>query len=147
MNSLNEADLTAACGAYAVANTPYFLIRKLRQDPIVSEIARSFSADVLFAELGRALEARPDDSVGWVRPYVYLVALAMAGQDQKLREAADLPNANRWDWFDHMRRVLLETSSPVTSRVLSVPGQLLAPMLSIRTDAPLDEEKIILSTR
>lgn len=145
MNSFSEANLSGASRAYAVANTPLFLLRKLREDTAVLEISQSFSADAIYSELRTAIIAVPHDIVTTVRPYVYLVALAMKKNEDYLRQVATLPGIANWDWLEYIRQVLLETSSPVSEQVLSIPAQLSAPTLSIHASSPTQDNKIVLT--
>src|SRR5882724_11742419 len=103
MRSFAEVDFSQASHAYAVANTPLFLIRKLQQDPVVHEVSRSFSGEEILEELRRAVEHEPRGLVEYVRPYVYLAALSRQQQGVYLKTAGQLTNAAKWDWFEYMR--------------------------------------------
>jgi hypothetical protein len=109
MTSFEEATLTQAAEMYAVANTPLFLVRKLREDSAASEISASFDGATILEELKKALLSAPRTPDEYVRPYVYLVALAQKSDNQFLQQALSLAGHERWDWFDYIASVLLET--------------------------------------
>jgi hypothetical protein len=146
MTSFDEADLTQAAHMYAVANTPLFLLRKLRQDPVVYEIGTSFSGDQILDELHRAVETEPRNPVEYVRPYVYLVALSTLSEDRYLKGAAHLRNSERWDWFEYLRRVMLETYTPTAKQAVRAGGSLITSCSRLtRSNAPVERNVITLS--
>lgn len=108
MKTFDEANLANATQMYAVANTPLFLIRKLREDSAVFEIAASFSGSVIVDELKAILEREPRTAEDFVRPYVYLGALAQKPEDSFLRQALALPGRERWDWYEFVAGALWE---------------------------------------
>jgi hypothetical protein len=138
MNSFAEANLQEAAQAYAVANTPLFLIRRLQEDPVVQEIATSFTGEQILAEQHNSLAHAPDSLLDYARPYVYLVALSKQ-QDSRHLRAVETAGTESWRWFPYMKEVLLETYSPLSTT--SVLGEVarLSPSYSTltRTDAPL----------
>lgn len=114
MNSIAEANLQNAAQAYAVANTPLFLIRRLQEDSTVQEIATSFSGEEILAELQRSAARAPESLLDYTRPYVYLIALAKQQNSDCLR-AAGAVETKDWRWFSYMKDVLLETYSPLST--------------------------------
>lgn len=120
MKQLNEIDLTAASFALAVANTPPFLIRKLKSDPAVKLINDSFSDDQILNELRALANADPAEPLNAVRPYAYLTALWMKPRPDALRVAAEL-NMNRWRWYSVIASFLLDTYSPISSQTFQTP--------------------------
>ena len=121
MKSFVEANLTDASLALAVANTPLFLLRKLRADPCVSEIASSFDGDSIVQEIHRLACSDVRDATDYVRPYVYLVALSFLSDIKFLRAATRIKGTNKWDWFNYINRVLLETYIPTERVKLDAP--------------------------
>lgn len=108
MRHLSEANLTNAVQMYAIANTPLFLIRKLREDSAVSEIALSFDGEVILEELRNVLRHDPQTAEDYARPYVYVVALAQKPEDRFLRQAFSLAGRQKWDWYEYVTGALLE---------------------------------------
>ena len=147
MKSLDEANLSHAAQMFAVANTPLFLIRKLRDDPVVNEMANVFAPDDIINHLHKAVEHEPETLLDYVCPYVYLVALSKKPQDKFLKDVADMPGSERWDWFDYIRRVLLETYLPTGNQVIEMPGQLHSHNVNIRTEAPVKEQVLTVPKR
>jgi hypothetical protein len=109
MRTFEEANLASAKQTYAVANTPLFLIRKLREDSAVLEISSSFEGSAIIEALKEVLEHNPQTPEEYVRPYVYLVALAQKPQNVFLRQALSLAGHEKWDWYEYVAAVLLET--------------------------------------
>ena len=98
MNQLIDIDVAEAAQTLAVANTPFFLLRKLRTDPAVREINERFSEDEILDGLKTALGLEPTEPRNAVRPYVYLTALSQKPRPDALRTAAAL-RADKWDWY------------------------------------------------
>ncbi len=141
--TIEQVDLSHAASTYAVANTPLFLVRKLREDPAVSEIAKLFSGDQILAALQLTVQDKPTDLFDYVRPYVYLVALSMKETDTYLRKAMELPNTRKWDWFNYVALALLQTYTPTTSMAVRASSPVInAEASAIRSDAPVEYEKI-----
>jgi hypothetical protein len=136
MNSLEQADLTEAAHIYAVANTPLYLIRMLRQDPTVYEISKSFSGDEILTQLSNALRVKPESPVDYVRPFVYLAALWHKPEEKYLKMSPRIPDVGETDWFNYVRRVLLETYSPTISQNIQLPPRVRVATPSLHTDAP-----------
>jgi hypothetical protein len=143
MRSFAEVEFSQASHAYAVANTPLFLIRKLQQDPVVHEISRSFSGEQILEELRRSVEHEPRGLVDYVRPYVYLTALSRQQQDLYLKSAGQLANSAKWDWFEYMRQVLLSTYAPTSAQEVQ-PRSAILNSEPTRTDAPVLQTEITL---
>jgi hypothetical protein len=120
MKSFIEANLTDASLTLAVANTPLFLLRKLKADPTVHEIAASFDGAVIVREISRLVCSEVRDATDYVRPYVYLAALSFLPDIRYLRAVAEIKGTKRWDWFDYINRVLLDTYIPTEHMVLPV---------------------------
>ena len=95
---LNQIDLTEAEAAFAVANTPQFLLRKLRADPAVRQIQSQFKGKDVLKALKAAVHHKPNTLRDSVRPYVYLVALFYYLDISYLRGAAKIV-APHFDWF------------------------------------------------
>ncbi len=121
MSELEHIQLPSAESAYFVSNTPLYLLRKLREDPVVAALATSATGEELLYALRKAAREEPSSIAERVRPFVLLVALAMKDDIRRLREATtvQLPSAN--EWFDYIRRVLIETYRPTIHTTLKTP--------------------------
>jgi len=146
LGDLKKADLTCASQAYAVANTPIYLIRRLQEDPAVYEIAKFSGEDILQA-LRNAVRVQPESLLDYTRPYVYLVALSKLPSEDFLR-SVDTDGMENWRWLPYMKQVLLETYLPLSTG--TVLGELarLAPAYSelTRSDATLDSPPTLVLT-
>src|SRR5208337_2829318 len=137
MTNFEDANLEQAALNYAVANTPLFLLRKVREDPVTREIADSFSGQAILAELRSSVDRSPENLLDYVRPYVYLVALSMKPEDVHLRAAARLPNIEKWNWLSYLQGVLLETYTPTESAVINLQPKMQQYYVTGRMDAPV----------
>jgi hypothetical protein len=117
---LARADLAQAVSDYAVANTPLFLLRKLRVNQTVADIARLASGPVILSELRQALSRRPRTLRGAVLPYALLVALSMTSNTLLLRRAATL-RAPHHEWFTYLCEVLSNGSTPTVTSTIQLP--------------------------
>jgi hypothetical protein len=114
MIPLDQVDLTLAAQALAVANTPLFLIRKLKSDSAVRTISESYSDDEILIGIRATLaSAEGGELVNVVRPYAYLVALWMKPRPTALRSASEF-DAGGWTWYSTIPSYLSETYSPIS---------------------------------
>lgn len=123
--------------AYAVANTPLYLIRKLRETEEVGELVRTKSGDQIFELLRQATAKHPVEPMDYVAPYMCLVALSMKSDDNYLKAAGALPNTANWDWFDYIRQVLIEATIP-TERVVLAASAKPTPPVTAGSDSTVD---------
>jgi hypothetical protein len=144
MKTLHDVDLKQACRAFAVANTPLFLIRKLRQDTTVREISKSFSGEEILNRMKDLMARAPETIFDHAAPYAYLVALSLKEDDEFLRKAVTIPAPAHWIWFDYVANVLVRTYSPTAQTDIRVPGQLDSYPTSNRSDSPVQEQRIVL---
>jgi hypothetical protein len=145
MNSPREADLTNAGNVFAVANTPLFLLRKLRFDPVVQELSRRFTGQELLQALRASVIENPSDLAEAVRPYVYLTALSLMPSDEALRETSSIC-APFYDWLEYIRDYLIETYSSVQTTEIIVPNQVQSSSASGHCGYPAEGIQIIIST-
>lgn len=123
MKNLNDIDLKRAEAAYAVANTPMFLIRKLRSDRTVQTIADRCSAADLYTALRSSLEKKPETLSDVVKPYAYAVALFQKGAISYLRKAKEL-RFEQFNWFGQVVESLLKMHMPTSVEVVNFPRPL-----------------------
>ena len=109
MSTIDQHPFALAQQAFAVANTPMFLIRKLRVDPEVHEIARLFDGEVILSQLEAALGNAPKSLRESVLPYVLLVSLSFKNDVSFLKATEGIARGYEDDWFDYARQVLLQT--------------------------------------
>lgn len=139
---MQDIDIREAVQVYALANTPLYLIRKLKEDANIQSLSRQFSGEELLTALEGSLRKNPQTLEDYVRPYSYLVALALLPKDTYLRDAAKLPNAAKWEWYPYVQSVLMETFTP-TQR-LTIQAKPRIGSLGLGTTTPTKREVIIL---
>jgi hypothetical protein len=131
----SEFDLTEASHIYAIANTPLFLVRKLKEDPIPRKISEQCSAEQILGVLRTAAGVLPATIIDAVRPYAFLVALWLMPEPDGLERAAefDAPNFN---WYGYILAELLRTFSPVQMQDVQALN-LQSPLIVARSDNPI----------
>jgi hypothetical protein len=122
VRALRSADLSRAQSAFLVANSPLFLLRKLRDDPAVVMIAKYAVPTAILKQLRQSLSRPPRALHTAVAPYVYLVALSMQPDIRYLHEASEL-SAPHHAWFRYLSGVLLQTYKPTTVQMVTLPSK------------------------
>jgi hypothetical protein len=117
--ALRSADLSRAQSAFMVANSPLFLLRKLREDPTVAEIAKKTRTTTILSQLRQSLSRESRTLRTAVAPYVYLVALSMQPDIKYLVHASKL-SAPHHTWFSFLSDVLLKTYQPTSVTRITV---------------------------
>lgn len=110
----SNVDLKAAEGDFAVANTPLFLLRKLRMDESVQRLAHTTPSTKLLRLLSDTLKVRPRSLRASVVPYVCLVALSLRGDFVALRKASKF-RAPYSPWYKYLAEVIMQTAIPTNS--------------------------------
>ena len=108
--SLREAEMSLA-----VANTPMFLVLRLREDPAVRRALELHGAKRIFSALETATRRKATDLSEATEPYFYLVALSLDPDLSWLQRASSLP-ASDIKWFKEISEYL-NTTSRATVRV------------------------------
>jgi hypothetical protein len=137
-----DANLNVAAGALVVANTPLYLIRKLRSDASVQGLSREFNGQALRDALRLTASTRPVDHVSAVKPYAFLVALAMKPSGDELRDSMNIVAHPAYEWFDFIRRALVENTSGINLVNIIVPPSLNLPLF--QSTSPAEFKEIII---
>lgn len=144
MTSPNDIDLEEAALTYSVANTPLYLVRKLRSDPAVSEIASRYSGEQILLALQESVVDDPLSPQQSVRPYAYLVALSFKSSLEDLRTASEII-APHWDWYHYVAEYLIQNYHPILIQSISSPPRYEPNLVSIRPEAEAEASTIIVS--
>jgi len=120
MKTTRKIDFGGAEAAFAVANTPLFLLRKLRADGAAGNIARSNSGRAILADLARALRRKPVGFAESVLPYLLIVALSYKPDIRFLR-AASRKHALHYPWYSYIANVLLQEFRSTSKSNVRVP--------------------------
>ena len=113
MSKEQQLDFSDAEFVLAAANTPLFVLRKLRKDRLVITLAQTFEKEELFRRMRAALRAKLRSHTDVVRPYVYLVALSMKGDLSYLNRAQKIP-AKKHKWFGYIANFLADEFVPTS---------------------------------
>jgi len=105
-------DMTSLYQAFAVANTPLFLLRKVKESPVTT-LVQQYSSEEIFRALQDALREKPVDMSGFVAPFVYIVAIAEKGDLDLLAKAASLC-APFHNWYKEIGEAVVALARPTT---------------------------------
>ena len=140
MKPLDQIDLAEAESIFAIANTPHFLIEKLRTDPAVRSINSTYKGEDVLKELEVAVQKKPLTLSAAVRPYAYLVALSFNPNISYLKRATKLPAPN-FDWFEYLGNVLIKEYQSTSDTIFNAPAQLTEAPSSYRIKASTKASK------
>jgi hypothetical protein len=132
--ALSHIDKNTALQVFAVANTPLFLLRKLRAHPVVDEIQKYHGREILSA-LRRSVRKRPSDLNDFASPYLYLMAIAAKQDLALLQQAADLP-APYHDWYSIIANMLIMMFRVTSVSRLEVANAIPTPNVTFATSVP-----------
>jgi hypothetical protein len=119
MTALTPITLNEAQAAVAVANTPLFLVRRLRENPALRRAHVMHGAEKIFAALQTVLPNKPSDLTAATEAYFYLVALSLDDDKSWLRRALAL-SAPHIKWFSDIAEYLVETAKPTVAKTLDL---------------------------
>jgi hypothetical protein len=106
--------------AVLVANTPSFLLDRLRRDVAVQTVAANLTGKETVSALRGALDPAPQSVLGIVAAYVYLVALSYSDpQDVELWKEIDELDLSNLEWGDAIRRLISAESVPTITKEFS----------------------------
>lgn len=106
--------------AIAVANTPPFLLRKLKKDPAIYELSRKLKPAQIFSELKSHLSRKPKSVEDLAWAYAYLFALFLAGEWKFIRAAKSL-DAPHHAWFEYLANSLAVEFQPTNIQQVRIP--------------------------
>jgi hypothetical protein len=98
----------------------------------------------LLAELESAVAANPRDVASAVFPYVCLVSASNEVGRAFLRSATKIKRSYEDDWFDYIRRLLIETYRPMSEVLISVPSYPV-PKVSIQSKGATQRNELIMN--
>jgi len=102
--------------AVLIANTPAFLLERLRKDIAVQYVLDSMSGREIVSALRDALARPPKDVAEIVPLYVYLAALSSVDpEDQELWEQIRSLDLSHLEWGEAIRRLIYAAAVPTTT--------------------------------
>jgi hypothetical protein len=99
---------------FLLANTPLFVVRKLKADPFVLQMAQRHGSHEIMQSLMVSLSKKPTSLKQAVLPYVYLVALAIKPDLQALNVARRLDGQHH-DWYNYVANALFQMTPSVSA--------------------------------
>jgi hypothetical protein len=107
--------------ALLVANTPAFLLERLRKDVAVQTVLDNMTGAEIVAALRDVLARAPKGPVELVPAYVYLVALSSADpQDRGLWKQISSLDLSGLEWGNTIRALISAEAVPTTTLEFSV---------------------------
>ena len=144
MKSIKSHGFADAKAYFAIANTPLFLLHKLKTDPQVRRFASATSDRELLRNLKSAIRRKPKDLNEAVQPYVLLVALSMKENISSLAQASTL-KADLYDWYSVIAEALVQTYNPTSVATVVVPNEVRQPQLHTKPQASVTHNRIYVS--
>jgi hypothetical protein len=118
--NLADYNLKGARRSFSVANTPLFLIRKLKEDSIAEEISNKYGIDEILDVLRATTSVIPKTLDEFVSPYLLLVCLWKKTDVRGLTEAAEI-SAPYLSWYKCVCETLLATFSQIQVQTIQGP--------------------------
>jgi hypothetical protein len=112
----DSLDLSNANEAVLVANTPFYLLDRLRKDSSVAHLAQSLSSAAILDELRDLSAIDPQRVQDIVQRYVYLAALAMK-DPREVWPGLNQIDLRKLEWGEQLR-AMIEAQTVATSRVV-----------------------------
>jgi hypothetical protein len=106
---------------FVVANTPNFLIRKMRDDPAALALSQSLSGQQILEIFKTYVGSEPTSMRELVIPYLCLSALSRKENVSYLVAATALVPASQYKWMATYNKILVETYRPISRQVFKVP--------------------------
>lgn len=104
-----------------IANTPSFLLDRLRKDIAVQTVLDQMTAKEIVGALEEAINGAPKSANEMVSAYVYLVALSGADpQDVEIWKTISALDLSGLEWGDAIRSIILAEAIPTVSLEIPV---------------------------
>jgi hypothetical protein len=116
LNLFGLLDLSNANEIVLVANTPSYLLDRLRKDASVGHIAQTLSTPTILDALRTWSATNPQSVQDVVQRYVYLAALAMKDPSEIWPGLAEI-NLQRLEWGDQIREII-KAENVATNRIV-----------------------------
>lgn len=120
MTILSPIDLRDAATIVAVANTPIFLAKRMRELPAAQRARELFTPEQLFGALEQLVLRKPTSHDQVVEPFFYLSVLALHNQGVLLRKASEL-SAPNLRWFAEVAAYYYAAARPTSLVSVGVP--------------------------
>lgn len=122
-------DLSNANEVVLVANTPTYLLDRLRKDASVASIAQTLTTSAILAALRSLSGSDPLRVQDVVQRYIYLAALAMKNPSEVWPGLAEI-NLDKLEWGNQLREII-KAETVATNRISVV-----APAAEINRNMP-----------
>jgi hypothetical protein len=119
-----ELDSKALAAAYSVSNTPAYLFKRLRVEPVVERLAERYSALELVAMFNGIVERDERTFADVASAYGILVALGRRPFDERERAEGDMA-LDRLEWGRTFSDIVRAAASPASILVLDAPSNVM----------------------
>jgi hypothetical protein len=124
-------DLRNAEYIAAVSNTPFFLARRLREDPVIQQAVRISTPQRILDALRSVVMKKPETLTDLAEIYAYLVALSYADDANYLSAATNL-KAPHIKWYAEIAAYLNTANRSTTISNIIIPTSAEVRRLSAR---------------
>jgi hypothetical protein len=114
MNIPDWIDTTNVETNFVVANTPNFIVRRIREDKAPHLLSQNFSAEQLLKMYVEASAKKPDNLRELVTPYLLLSALWLKTDIKYLRDAIVFSPHPQYKWLRAFAQILIDTFRATT---------------------------------
>ena len=113
-------DTQSAKETVLFANSPTYLLNRLRKDNSVSYVADTLQTDEIIARLAALCADRPKEPIDLVRTYVFLVALSLKDDLDDFRSKVSAIEMSQLQWGAWIRDKILSERIPTTVTKLEI---------------------------
>jgi hypothetical protein len=117
-NALVET--SGAREAVLFANTPSYILSRIRKDASAAYVAETLSAEQILEGLRNMLETPDADVHRLVRVYVYLVSLALKEDVSKFSSELRSLNLSGVQWARQIADSILSEQTPITTETVNI---------------------------
>jgi hypothetical protein len=107
-------DTTNIESKFVVANTPNFIVRRIKEDKAAYLLSQSLSADALLKMFIESAGKEPQTLRDLVTPYICLSALSLKPDVKYLRDAITFTARPQYKWLRACAQILIDTFRPTS---------------------------------
>ena len=107
-------DTTTVESNFVIANTPNFIVRRIKEDKVATLLSQSLSAPALLKMFLETASKEPQTLRDLVAPYICLAALSLKSDVKYLRDAATFAARPQYKWLRACAQILIDTFRPTS---------------------------------
>jgi hypothetical protein len=101
---------------FVIANTPNFIVRRLKEDKVPYLLSKSMAPDQLLKLFIETSRMEPENLRELVTPYICLSALSLLNDGKYLKDAQTFTSAahHQYKWLRAYTQILIDTFRPTS---------------------------------